>query len=199
MNNVTVPQPKKRKDQLFVKLVTRVLATLVLALLLGTVAVFAQGGDTLSGKYEGTVKSAGAADVALTLELKNEAGKVTGTLSKGQTPLAISEGTIVEGKLSLKFGDGGKDGMLVAKVEGDKISGEWTAGPQKSAVELKKVAAAGAAVSLPGQWMVADANGQACFPSFSLSNSTVRKFGSSASQLGEASITSVLKDALTIL
>jgi hypothetical protein len=161
--------------------------TLILVLLCGAASAYAQ--DAVSGKYEGTGKSAGAADVPLTLELKNDAGKVTGTLSKGQTSIAISEGTVVDGKLSLKFGDGGKEGVLIAKLEGDKITGDWTAGAQKSTVELKKVAVSGGAVSLAGQWdAVADANGQAFPFVLTLKVDGESVTGSSSSQLGEAPI-----------
>jgi len=161
--------------------------TLMLVLLVGVASAVAQ--DAISGKYEGTGKTAGSADVQLTLELKNDGGKVTGTLSKSQTPVAISEGTLVDGKLTLKFGDGGKDGVLLAKVEGDKITGEWTAGSQKSAVDLKKVVASGGAVSLAGQWdAVADANGQAFPFVLNLKVDGESVTGSSSSQLGEAPI-----------
>jgi hypothetical protein len=161
--------------------------TLMFVLMFGAVGAFAQ--DALSGKYEGTGKAAGAADVTLTLELKNEGGKVTGTLSKGQTKIAISEGSLVDGKLSLKFGEGGKDGVLIAKIEGDKIAGDWTAGSQKSTVELKKVAAVAGTAGLAGQWdAVADANGQAFPFSLTLKVDGENVTGSSSSQLGDSPI-----------
>jgi hypothetical protein len=46
------------------------------------ITAFAQ--ETLSGKYEGTAKVAGAADLQITLELKNEGGKVSGQLKNGR-------------------------------------------------------------------------------------------------------------------
>ena len=160
---------------------------LMLVLLCGAASAFAQ--DAVSGKYEGTGKTAGAADVPVLLELKSDGGKVTGTLSKGQTPIAISEGTLVDGKLSLKFGDGGKDGVLLAKIDGDKLTGEWTAGSQKSTVELKRVVASGGVVSLAGQWdAVADANGQSFPFVLNLKVDGESVTGTSTSQLGEAQI-----------
>src|SRR6185503_411758 len=119
--------------------------------------------DTLSGKYEGTVKTAGAADEKVSLELKNECGKVTGRLMKGETAIDISEGALAASKLTLKLGAAAKDGTVSAVVEGDKITGDWTAGTAKRTIELKKVttaaaAAAAPAVSLDGEWDgVADA------------------------------------------
>src|SRR6185503_17587177 len=68
--------------------------------------------DTLSGKYEGTVKTAGAADEKVWLELKNEGGKITGRLTKGETGIDVSEGTLAASKLTLKLGAAAKDGTV---------------------------------------------------------------------------------------
>src|SRR5882724_2942865 len=104
-------------------------ATLTLTLLLGMVTAAAQGTpaatETLSGKYEGTAKAAGVADMLLTLELKNESGKLSGRLVNGQTTIEISDGNLSEGKLSLKLGPEAKDGLLTGRVEGEMINGEW--------------------------------------------------------------------------
>jgi hypothetical protein len=166
-------------------------ATLVLAM---AAIAFAQAPD-ISGKYEGTVKTAGAADAIATIELKSEAGKVSGRMVSGSTTLEVSEGTFADGNLTLKFGAAGKDGQLNAKVEGDKITGDWIAGAQKKTVELKKAAAAAPTtaaaprVDLNGQWeAVADAQGQP-FPFLlvlKVEGETVS--GSSSSQLGESRI-----------
>src|SRR5688500_16361123 len=107
---------------------------------LGASVALAQ--DTLSGKYEGTVKTAGAADEKVSLELKNDGGKITGRLMKGETAIDISEGTLAASKLSLKLGAAAKDGTVSAVVDGDKITGDWTAGAAKRIIELKKVTAA---------------------------------------------------------
>lgn len=171
----------------------------VLTLVLGASVALAQ--DTLSGKYEGTVKTAGAADEKVSLELKNDGGKVTGRLMKGETTIDISEGTLAASKLSLKLGAAAKDGTVSAVVEGDKITGDWTAGAAKRTIELKKVPADAAAAApskpadsnfnLNGEWDgVADAQGQP-FPfvlTLKVDGQTVT--GSSSSQLGE----SVLKN-----
>jgi hypothetical protein len=150
--------------------------------------------DALSGKYEGIAKTAGAADQKVSLELKNESGKVSGRLMMGETSIDISEGTLTESKLSLKLGAAAKDGMISAVVEGEKITGDWTAGATKRTLELKKVAAAtaaapAAAFNLNGEWdAVADAQGQP-FPfllTLKVDGQTVT--GSSSSQLGDSQI-----------
>lgn len=149
--------------------------------------------DTLSGKYEGILKAAGAADEKVWLELKNDGGKVSGRLTKGQAAIDITEGTLAESKLTLKLG---KDGAISGVVDGEKITGDWTAGAAKRSFELKKAPAATAAaapapgaMNLNGQWdAVADAQGQP-FPFLlvlKIDGETVT--GSSSSQLGESQI-----------
>lgn len=172
----------------------------VLTFVLGASVALAQ--DTLSGKYEGTMMTAGAADEKVSLELKNDGGKITGRLTKGETAIDISEGILAASKLSLKLGAAAKDGTVSAVVEGDKITGDWTAGTAKRTIELKKVPAAASAAAPPtgpaestfnlnGEWDgVADAQGQP-FPfvlTLKVDGQTVT--GSSSSQLGE----SVLKN-----
>jgi hypothetical protein len=171
-----------------------VAASLAVSLFL-VITAFAQG-DTLSGKYDGTAKVTGSPDVQITLELKNENGKISGHLTSGQTSTEISEGTLTEGKLSLKLGAAAKDGVLTAKVDGDKLTGEWIAGSQKKTVELKKAAAAttaaaAPAVNLNGQWdAVADAQGQPVPFLLTLKIEGEKVTGSSSSQLGDSTITS---------
>lgn len=174
--------------------------TVLFVLLLTTAIVAGQNGtatpapDTFSGKYAGTTKSAGNPDRPLTLELKkDEAGKVTGRAISGETTVEISEGTFADGKLMLKFV--GHDGVLNAKVDGEKITGEWREGTRIDTVELKKVVAPAAdaattAFSLTGDWdAVADANGQP-FPFALVLKADGEKItGTSSSQLGESTIT----------
>ena len=173
---------------------SRIAGLFALTFVLGASLALAQ--DTLSGKYEGTVKTAGAADEKLALELKNDGGKITGRLMKGETAIDISEGTLTASKLWLKLGATAKDGTVSAVVEGDKITGDWTAGAAKRTIELNKVTAASAAAppkepaessfNLNGEWDgVADAQGQP-FPfvlTLKVDGQTVT--GSSSSQLGE--------------
>lgn len=163
-------------------------ALLTLTFLLGSVAAFAQ--DSLTGKYEGTVKTP---DENVALDLKNDGGKISGRLTRGTTGVDATEGSLKDGTLSLNFG---KEGTLTAKVVGDKIAGDLVTGAQKRAIELTKVAptataAASAPVNLTGSWeAVADANGQP-FPfllTLKVEGETVT--GGSSSQLGEATIKS---------
>ena len=145
--------------------------------------------DTLSGRYEGVTKTEGA-EVPLTLELKKEGDKITGRAVGRETVAEISEGTFVGGTLTLKFAD--RKGSLTAKVDGDKIVGDWVNDARKGTVELKKVVpAAVAPINLSGEWeAVADANGQPFPFALILKIDGEKVTGSSSSQLGEAVISS---------
>ena len=165
------------------------IATLLLTFLLGATVAFAQ--DNVSGKYEGKIAKP---DEAITLELKNEGGKISGRLQSGKTSVESTEGSLTNGNLRLMFPG---DTSFAAKVEGDKITGEWA----KRTFEMKRVPAAAAAapaastapaaapVNLDGQWeAVADANGQPFPFLLTLKIDGEKVSGASSSQLGEATI-----------
>jgi hypothetical protein len=181
--------------------ISRTAGLFVLTFVLGASAALATAlaQDTLSGKYEGTLKTAGAADEKVSLELKNDGGKISGRLMKGETAIDITEGTLAASKLSLKLGAAAKDGMINAVVEGEKITGDWLAGASKRSLELTKVPAAAAAtsaaaapaaaVNLNGEWdAVADAQGQPFPFLLVLKIEGENVTGSSSSQLGESQI-----------
>jgi hypothetical protein len=180
----------------------RTVAVFVLTFLLGVSAAFAQ--DSLSGNYEGTLKNTGGADEKVSLELKNDGGKISGRMMRGQTAMDIAEGSLAEAKLSIKL----KDGFINAVVAGDKITGDWASGNNKGTLDLKKVvtakadtpapatpampatsAAPAAPVNLTGQWdAVADAQGQPFPFLLILKIDGEAVSGSSSSQLGESTI-----------
>jgi hypothetical protein len=146
--------------------------------------------DTITGKYEGTARAADAAVTQLTLELKNEAGKISGRLTTPQGPLEISEGALTGSKLMLKLGTAGRDGTLTGQLENEKLAGEWITGAEKRSIELKKVNPADAAALLSGEWM-ALADTQGGFPfSLTLKIDGEKVTGGSSSQLGESTISS---------
>lgn len=147
--------------------------------------------DTLSGKYEGVAKTPGAADAKVVLELKKDGAKITGRAVAGETAADISEGTLKDGTLTLKFV--GREGALTAKVEGDTITGDWITGARKGTVELKRVPAVAPEtadpINLTGEWeAVADAQGQPFPFSLTLKIDGEKVTGSSSSQLGDSVI-----------
>jgi hypothetical protein len=100
--------------------------------------------DTVSGKYEGVAKSDQMGDLPLTVELKNDNGKISGKIDTPQGPAAITSGTYADGKITIKFDAGGNEGTVTATVNGDKISGKWELGGQGGPLELKKAGAVAA-------------------------------------------------------
>jgi hypothetical protein len=131
-----------------------------------------QNKDALSGKYEGVAKSDQMGDIPLTVEIKNDNGKLSGKIDTPQGPAAITGGTFDSGKIVMKFDAGGNEGTVTAMLVGDKITGKWELGGQGGALELKRASMAAAAPApsaapapgdpLTGDWDAnADAQGTA--------------------------------------
>ena len=99
-----------------------------------------QNKDNLSGKYEGVAKSDQIGDIPLTVEIKNDNGKVTGKIETPQGPAAITGGTFENGKIVMKFDAGGNEGTVTAMLDGDKITGKWELAGQGGGLELKRAA-----------------------------------------------------------
>ena len=184
---------------------TNRIGLLILTFLLGSIVAFAQG-PNVNGTYEGMVKMPNGQDAKISLDLKSEGTKVTGTAKHGDKTINITEGKLENGMLTLVFD--AKDHTFIGKVDGDKITGEASDGAQKIPLELKKAnpaaaaspasaaaPAAPAALNLTGQWdAVADANGQP-FPfllTLKVDGDTVT--GNSSSQLGDATVKGTWKD-----
>jgi len=172
---------------------------LTLTFLLGSIVAVAQTAPAnISGMYEGMVKRPGAtAEEKVSLELKSDAGKITGRATHGTMTVEVTDGKLENGTLTLNFG---KEAMFVAKVDGDKLAGDLMHGTEKVPIVLKKVTPAAAAtpaasaapagaVDLNGQWdAVADANGQPFPFLLTLKIDGDKVSGNSSSQLGEATI-----------
>lgn len=105
----------------------------------------AQNKDTLSGKYEGVAKSDQMGDIPLTVEIKNDNGKLSGKIDAPQGPAPITSGTFDNGKIVMKFDAGGNEGTVTAMLVGDKISGKWELGGQGGTLELKRAVMGAAA------------------------------------------------------
>ena len=180
------------------------LTTLLLTLLLGATAAFAQESsapapaglpamaDKVFGNYEGTIT--GQTD-EVALHLKGESAKLLGRLHVGQKAYDITEGAFTEGTVSLMF----KEGKLVGKVEGDKIIGDLWIGSDKKAIELRRIPPTPATPATPatpptkfvpnGEWeAMADANGQPFPFLLTLRVDGEKVTGGSSSQLGDATI-----------
>lgn len=175
---------------------------LTLTFLLGSIVAIGQTTPAnISGTYEAMVKRPGATvEEKVSLELKSDAGKITGRATHGTMTVDVTQGKLENGTLTLNFGT---DAMFVAKVDGDTLVGNLMHGTEKVPITLKKVTAAAAttlesapaatagrgAVDLNGQWdAVADANGQPFPFLLTLKIDGEKVSGNSSSQLGEATI-----------
>lgn len=151
------------------------------------------------GKYEGVAKD-GAAEIAVTLEITGDQGKLSGRLVTAQGEFVVTEGIFNNGKLALKLDKEGTESKLTAQLQDDRLIGEWAAGGQARSVELKKiptmaseasrvVAATAPTVSLTGDWDgLADAQGQGFPFVLTLKVEGEKVTGESSSSLGSATI-----------
>lgn len=153
----------------------KIITLLVMALAVGTSMALAAN-DPVSGKYEGVAKSETLGEIPVTLEIKNENGKVTGKVESPQGPAPITSGTFADGKLLLKLDAGGNELLVTATLKDDKLIGQWELMGQKGTLELTKAGAtvaaappkkeepafdASAADPISGDWEAeADAGGQ---------------------------------------
>ncbi len=101
--------------------------------------------DPVSGKYEGVAKSDQIGDIPLTVEIKNDNGKLSGKIDTPQGPSQITSGTFADGKIMMKFDAGGNEGTVEAMLNGDKIVGKWALSGMGGPLELKRAGAAAAA------------------------------------------------------
>lgn len=183
-------------------------------LLLSPLVLFAQDGpatakpptvDQFVGNYKGTAKGP-EGDVALTLEIKSDKGKISGRLITPKGEEALTSGEVVVSKLTIKLGSGSGANQLVLQLRDDKAVGEWKTGGQTRAVEFRKVlpdtettaaevakpvTAPSTTEALSGEWeAAADVQGQAFPFALSLKVEGDKVTGESSSQLGTSTISS---------
>jgi hypothetical protein len=151
------------------------------------ITAFAQQQPSVAGKYEGTAKTPNG-DVQLTLELKEDAGKISGQVTSPHGSYNIVKAVMTDGVLTIDAEGNGTKGKMVLRPKGEALVGDFTVGGQTGAVEFKKAAAKD---DISGEWdAVADAQGQAIPFTLSLKLDGDKVSGSSDSQLGHANIVS---------
>jgi len=128
--------------------ITSLSLTMLLLATAATAAVYPDKPTNVSGKYEGVAKSDQMGEIPLTVEIKDEGGKLTGKIETPQGPAAITSGSYADGKLVLKFDAGGNEGTVTATADGDKISGKWELSGMGGPLELKR---AGSGASTPAK------------------------------------------------
>lgn len=144
----------------------------------------AQG--SLTGKYEGTARdSTGAAKV--TLDLVDESGKFSGTVTTQLGVFKLVKGQMVDGLLSLELETKAPRPRLSLRLKDDKLVGTLLDGVKTADIELRKAAKD----ELSGEWdAAADAQGQAFPFTLTLKLDGDKVTGSSSSELGNSTISS---------
>src|SRR5215813_13503103 len=139
---------------------------------------------SLSGKYEGSAKSPNG-EVHLSLDLVDEAGKISGQITSPHGPYKIVKAQMVNGLLTIEAEGSNSKGKLTLRQKDATLSGEFSADGATGPVEFKKVVKD----EISGDWDgVADAQGQAFPFTLSLKLEGDKVTGSSSSQLGTSSI-----------
>jgi hypothetical protein len=152
-----------------------------------SLTALAQQNPSVAGKYEGTAKTP-EGDVQLALELKEDAGKISGQVTSPHGSYNIVKAAMAEGVLTIEAEGKGSKGKLVLRPKGDSLVGDFTVDGQTGAVEFKKTVAKD---EISGEWdAVADASGQAFPFTLSLKLDGDKVSGTSDSQLGHFNIVS---------
>jgi hypothetical protein len=114
-----------------------------LGLMVGVLSLQAQDkANPVSGKYQGKFKGEEFGSLASTIELKNSAGTLAGTMEIPETPHGPMKGdvtgTLAEGKIALKFDLGMFKGTIEASLNGDAITGTWKGQEGSGTVDWKR-------------------------------------------------------------
>lgn len=149
------------------------------------ITVSAQQSGSWAGKYEGTAKAPNS-EIALKLDLTEEAGKYSGQITSPNGVYKIVSAQMADGVLTLEAEGNGAKGKMVLRQKGDMLAGDFITGENKGAVEFKKVTAVD---EISGEWdAVADAQGQAFPFTLILKLDGEKVTGSSSSQLGTSNV-----------
>jgi major membrane immunogen (membrane-anchored lipoprotein) len=119
-------------------------ALLAILLVAASASAFQNKPSNLSGKYQGVAKNDQIGEIPLTVEIKDDGGKLSGKIDTPQGPSNITSGSYADGKVSLKFDAGGNEGTVTATADGDKITGKWELAGMTGPLELKRANAAAA-------------------------------------------------------
>jgi hypothetical protein len=166
---------------------TKIFAQFVVVVVVSVVAALTVSAQTqtFAGKYEGKAKSPDG-EVALKLELTEDAGKYAGQVTSPHGVYKIVSANVADGLLTIEAEGNGTKGKLTLRQKGDTLAGDFTADGRTGPVEFKKAAPLDI---LSGDWdAVADAQGQPFPFSLTLKLDGEKVTGSSSSQLGTSTV-----------
>ena len=141
--------------------------------------------SSFAGKYEATVKGE-SGEQKITLEVLEDAGKFSGSLTTARGAFKIIKGQVADGVLTLEIErPGGGSGPWTLKPNGANLTATFSDGGKDMTVEFRRIVAD----EISGEWdAVADASGQPFPFALTLKLDGEKVTGSSASQLGNSNI-----------
>jgi hypothetical protein len=171
-------------------------ATCLVALLFAVVTVAAQPASnanqkpepvSFAGKYEGTLKGESGEQKA-TLEVFEDAGKFSGSLTTAQGAFKIIKGQVTDGALTLEIERPGEgSGTMTLRQNGANLTATFSEAGKNFTVEFRRIPKD----EISGEWdAAADAQGQAFPFTLVLKLDGEKVTGSSSSQLGNSTISS---------
>lgn len=95
----------------------------------------------VTGHYEGSAKNSEGEVITVTLELTEKEGAISGMIRSSHGDFAISNGSHKEDAVSLEFDAEGTAGTISLKINGDQLTGTWSAGSDGGPLDVKKSAA----------------------------------------------------------
>lgn len=166
------------------KSVARLFAAIVIGVVV-SLSAFAQTAS-FTGKYEATVKDE-AGEQKLTLDLMENSGKYSGTLTTVRGSFKILKGQVADGTLTLEIEKpGGSSGPMAFRKSGDELIATFTEAGKNLTINFRKANSD----EISGDWdAVADAQGQPFPFTLALKLDGDKVTGSSDSQLGHGTIT----------
>ncbi len=110
----------------------------------------------LAGKWKVVAKDPGGAEITADLSLKQEGGKLTGTMSSPEGAAPLESVEFKDNVLTYKLDYGGTPVSIKMTLDGDKLKGNYTTdGGDSGPIEAQRVVEAAAAASpIGGDWKV---------------------------------------------
>lgn len=141
--------------------------------------------SSFAGKYEATVKGE-TGEQKITLDVLEDAGKFSGSLTTARGSFKIIKGQVAEGVLTLEIEKpGGGSGPWTLRQNGGNLTATFSEAGKDMKVEFRRIVAD----EISGEWdAVADASGQPFPFALTLKLDGDKVTGSSASQLGNSNI-----------
>lgn len=141
--------------------------------------------SSFAGKYDATVKGE-TGEQKITLEVLEDAGKFSGSLTTARGSFKIIKGQVADGVLTLEIErPGGGSGPMTLRQNGVNLTATFSEAGKDMTVEFRRIVAD----EISGEWdAVADASGQPFPFALTLKVDGEKVTGSSVSQLGDSNI-----------